>query len=296
MTHKQRSIATVIYADVFDYPLTRDELSVWLIGGGGVRVSDLHVVRLEGVKYFVLRGRDRLPHIRRMREQYARHKWSVLARYIRWLARVPTVSLIGVTGTLAMNNTKKEDDIDLLVVTAARTLWITRLIITIIVDCFGVRRMPDDINVTDKICLNMFMDESALSVTLKHQDLFAAHEVLQMQPVFERNNVYMKFLLANKWTEHYLPNAWRKKVKSKRRTASREKTYLFSIFCFLFSIIEPAAKTVQLWYMKKRRTSEIVGDTIAQFHPVDARTWVRKKYENRLSEFDIPLDNIFYHR
>jgi len=53
----------------------------------------------------------------------------------------------------------------------------------------------------------MFVSEPALPES--ERDLFSAHEVLQMEPVFDRGNTYKKFLLANKWVKTFLPNAWR---------------------------------------------------------------------------------------
>ena len=55
----------------------------------------------------------------------------------------------------------------------------------------------------------MFVTERGMSVPQNERDLFSAHEVLQMEPVFVRKNIYKKFLQANSWVKAYLPNAWR---------------------------------------------------------------------------------------
>ena len=61
-------------------------------------------------------------------------------------------------------------------------------------------------------------------------------------------------------------------------------------------MIELLARKLQLWYMKKRRTNEVITDTALRFHPKDARVWVKKKFAARLKRYHIPLDKVFYAR
>ncbi len=107
-----------------------------------------------------------------------------------------------------MDNVDRKDDIDLFIITKRNRLWTTRLFATIVVDLLGIRRKPGETDVRNKICLNMFMSEDALSIPKQEQDLFAAHEVLQMKPLWEREGIYKKFLMKNKWVSKFLPNAW----------------------------------------------------------------------------------------
>ena len=58
--------------------------------------------------------------------------------------------------------------------------------------------------------------------------------------------------------------------------------------------MERIAKLLQLWYMRKRRTTEVVSDKVLRFHPRDARVWVKQELQHRLDRFNIPLDKIFY--
>lgn len=158
--------------------------------------------------YYFLKGRKSLVAIRKKREAFQKEKWEIARRAAMYLSRIPTIELVGVTGGLAMNNAKKEDDIDLFLIVSDGTLWISRLLATIYMDILGLRRHPHDVRVKNKVCLNMFMTERGVGVFPSEQDVFSAHEVLQMQPVFERRNTYTKFLKANTWVKGYLPNAW----------------------------------------------------------------------------------------
>ena len=71
----------------------------------------------------------------------------------------------------------------------------------------------------------------------------------------------------------------------------REK---FGIVHFTLRIIEPIARFVQLRYMRKRRTNEVISGSIIRFHPADARVWVRDALAKRLARHNIPLDKVFY--
>jgi len=297
----QNIIATVSYADIFDYPLTKREIATWCIGGS-CRVSPLPFGLERIGAYVVLSGRKHLAKIREVRQHIAAAKWKHIRKIAMMFRYVPTVLLVGVTGGLAVDNANECDDIDLFFVTQKNTLWTTRMLVTIFADRMRIRRRPNDTYVSDKICLNMFMSEDALRLPTPEHDLFAAHEVIQMVPLWEREGIYKKFLDANRWVKKFVPNAWKEKVRRERlpagkagKTVSEKKiNILRSAFYLLFVLFEPLAQVAQLWYMKNKRTNEVIRSGMIRFHPRDARVWVREKYALRLKLWDIPLDNIFY--
>jgi hypothetical protein len=195
------TLLTVLYADIFDYPLTREELNRWMI-------FDTRRVAKSSKEFFFLSGRQRIVATRKERTQWQKEKWDTARRAASIVSRIPTVLLIGVTGGLAMNNARREDDIDFYLVVEDGTLWMTRFLATVLLDMMHLRRRPNDVAVANKICLNMVVTKRGMGIPDVEQDLFSAHEVLQMQPVFERESTYGKFLSLNSWVRTYLPNAW----------------------------------------------------------------------------------------
>lgn len=297
----------VAYADVFDYPLTLEELRYWSVGRiplGKLQrhtVPALSFVTFRGQTYAVLKGRARLVERRAERAHIAKKKWDIAKAAFKFLSFIPTVQLIGITGGLAVDNVTTHDDIDVFIIAKQGTLWITRLMVTLITDLLRIRRHPQDLVVTDKVCLNMFMDEGALTLLKKDRDLFAAHEVLQMKPVLDRGGTYKKFLLANRWAEKYLPHAWREQEKVLRISYygknKQETTSLIRTTCTLIlRAFEPLARRAQIRYMQQRRTTEVITGSIIRFHPVDARVYVKEQLAQRLRQYNIPLDKIFYDR
>lgn len=296
----QKAIATVSYADIFAYPLTREEILYWSIGGLSevpTGIKYFHVRRVAGNDYVHLPGRARIVNLRRIRKHIAARKWHRIYHLMKYFRFIPTLLLVGVTGGLAVDNAKEQDDIDVFFITRKNTLWITRSLVTLGAEWLRVRRRPDDGTVADKICLNMFMAEDALGLPSGERDLFAAHEVVQMVPLWEREGVYQKFLSANQWVRYFLPRAWQERLRIAGQTAgSKPKHIPAFVLGVLFSILEPIAKFVQLRYMNNRRTNEVIRSGMIRFHPRDAREWVREKLAVRLTLQHIPLDKIFYRR
>jgi hypothetical protein len=140
------------------------------------------------------------------REKLSGEKLKIANRVTNWLKLIPTIKMVAVTGALAMKNSTKNDDVDLLIVVSKDRLWLTRLLSVFLVELVAQRRRPGDKMVRNKICLNMFLDEAHLMVPKKEQDLFTAHEVSQLKPLWERENIYQKFINLNQWYQKYLPN------------------------------------------------------------------------------------------
>lgn len=291
---RQSFIATVLYADVFDYPLSISEVLTW----SSIPMKTLP--KIKGIdtsgEFICVYERKHILMLRKKRCHIAKNKWRIARSRATIFRFVPSVLLVGVTGGLAMNNAKKNDDIDLFFIVRSRTLWITRMIVTVLSDLFHIRRRPGDLMVSDKICLNMFMSEEQLVIPKNEQDLFTAHEVLQMQPIWEREGAHHKFLQANFWVKHFLPNAWQQKNQESRIKNQEKQKFSIQYSVFILRVFEPIVRVFQLWYMKRRRTFEVIRSGMIRFHPKDARVWIRKKYKARLKKWNIPLDNIFYHR
>jgi hypothetical protein len=105
--------------------------------------------------------------------------------------------MVAVTGALSRDNVEQPDDIDYLVVTERRRVWLCRAIIIQFVVKPGARRGFD-------ICPNYIISEDALR--LSGENLFLAFELAQMIPL-SGHQVYDRLRTLNDWTHCYLPNA-----------------------------------------------------------------------------------------
>ncbi|MBI2404913.1 hypothetical protein HYV22_01895 [Candidatus Gottesmanbacteria bacterium] len=296
ISKRHACLATLLYADIFDYPLTASEVIYWSVLYENPRPFPKEVKKKK--QFFIFPGREAIIATREKRRRWAGKKWGIARKVARILRCIPTIELIGVTGGLAMDNAKKEDDIDLFCIVAPGTIWTSRLLATMVVELLGKRRRPGDRMVANSVCLNMFMSSDALMLPKGECDWYAAHEVLQMQCIWEQKGTYQKFLQANSWVKAFLPNAWNQKTRitNYELRITKKQPILSQLIIKIMRFFEPMAKHVQLQYMKKHRTTEVVSDTVLRFHPQDARLWVKRALAVRLKPYNIPLDKVFYAR
>jgi len=211
---KQAILKTLHYADIFHYPLRTEEIKRYTVERltDGVLIDSLSLMVADGKliyadNYYCLSGREKIIELRQRREVCSEPKINKAKRIASVLKFIPWVKLIGVTGALAMGNSEEDDDIDLIIITSPRRLWLTRGIVVIFLRLTGQYRRPGKIK--DKICPNLMLSQEALE--FPDHDLFTAHEIAQMKPIFCRDNTYQKFLQANGWIKDFLPN-WRPNV------------------------------------------------------------------------------------
>ncbi|MDQ6671717.1 MAG: hypothetical protein M3069_13395 [Chloroflexota bacterium] len=197
-------VQAVAYADVFEYPLTADEIHRYLIGvtasRGAVRAA-LDTPRLvpevlsRSGRYFTLAGRGSAVDTRRSRAASAAEYWRRGVRYGHQIGRLPFVRMVAITGALAMDNVA-DGDIDYLVVTEPGRLWLCRALVVGLVRTAALRGTT--------LCPNYFLSERAL--VLSERNLFTAHEVTQMVPLIGLET-YQRLRALNPWTKTFLPNA-----------------------------------------------------------------------------------------
>jgi len=294
---------TLVYADIFQYAYTFDELvawipeNIWKKKAIQKQLQDLIKKKIVSEKspFITLYGHTKNIQVRLNREQHAISKWKKARRAVCILRAIPTIMFIGVTGGLSVQNADEGDDIDLYICAKKGSLWITRFFSTVLLEMFGIRRRPEMRDVKDTICLNMFVTEDALAVPHQERDLYTAHEVLQMELLWERGGAYTAFLKKNTWASEVFSQKWKEAIQKhkSKHVSSKQRPFIICIESFL-KIFERPAKYIQLWYMNKRRTSEVVSDTILRFHPHDARLWIRTRLQTKLKRYHLPLDKNFF--
>ncbi|GAG00712.1 unnamed protein product [marine sediment metagenome] len=216
--------------------------------------------------------------LRKKKEKYSQKKLKIAKKTANFLKFIPWIKVIGITGALAMHNSDKDDDIDFLIITQRDRLWLTRLLIVFFLEILGKRRRPNDKKIKDKICLNMFLDEFTLSLSKTKRNLFTAHEIVQMSPIYNKDNTYERFLRANLWVKKYLPNSLKDTSEVARSDSSEVEGS-----CIL-NLLENLAYQFQSKYMKSKITSERISPHFAFFHPKDRSREILVKYKHAQSE------------
>lgn len=291
---KKSILRTISYSDIFDYPLTKIEIWKFLIGSEKIKREDFDktLKKISSIifrnKFYCLPNRTQIVDKRLKREKESRRKFKIAQRAASFLSIIPTIYLIGLSGSLSMENSDENDDIDFFIIVKKNSIWTTRLISLFILQMLGKRRKRGDIKFKNKICINMIIDDFSMKMTKDRQNLYTAHEVVQLMPLFERQNMHSKFISANKWVRRYLPNA-----STRGNTRNNMRNYAESIFSIIlrpvlrFSALEFLAKKLQLLSIKRHQTIETVDDHLLAFHPIDYRDKVMKEYNKRLKKYKI---------
>ncbi|TSC52117.1 MAG: hypothetical protein LiPW39_614 [Parcubacteria group bacterium LiPW_39] len=216
MTNLEKSIiATLIYYDLLDRPLTELEIYKYLLGPSReVSFFDFKQTLANLVQAKKINARDglyflsehsELIKIREKRLKLAQLKWKKLKKIGRWLALVPFLRLVAVTGSLTAYNTRQESDFDLLIVAKSGRLWLTRIFTTALLGFLGVRR--HDQLTRDRICLNCYLTNDSLEIKneAKPRDWHSAQEYGRLTPILEiKPGLYQKFIQANGWLKNFL--------------------------------------------------------------------------------------------
>ncbi len=261
---------SIYYHDLFDYPLTFSDLIKWNVSKTFISENDELSISYQNNFYF-LKGREGLIYKRVLRERISVKKMEIAKRASRALSIIPTILMVGVTGSLAMNNAVDGSDIDLMIITKKGTLWTTRLLSYFLLCTlrYALRRPFDKVQ-KGKLCLNMWMDETDIVWKNRDRNIYTAHEIAQVLPLVNKNKSYEKFISKNKWIQNFWPNSVR--ISSKNQVAGSRQTKKVMIrdtFHLLRSLVEKIAYKFQYLYMKNKISREVVTPTRAIFHPKD---------------------------
>ena len=216
-------LETLAYSDVFDYPLTVNELHRYLTYPTTLEevrnclntLSSIHSV----ADFYFLPTRDSIVSIRSERTKESLPAFRRALIYGRILGIFPFVTMVAMTGSLAVLNLSKDADMDYMLITRTGRLWLARAIAVTfgrIMRLFG-----------DRICVNLLVTESALK--WQTQDLYSAREMCQMIPI-SGADIYQQLRAENPWIETYLPNAKSTPAttpKTQPRRAWLQKLYEF---------------------------------------------------------------------
>jgi hypothetical protein len=200
MDLKKAVIETLAYSDMFDHPLTVEELHRFLVVSAAKEEIESCVSGMGNVfcrdGYYFLAGRDAIVEIRKTREANSRKAFRRAISYGRILGILPFVRMAALTGSLAMLNLSKNRDMDYLIVARSGRVWTARAFALL----FG--RMANLLG--DVICPNVIVSERALAWDTKN--IYTAREFAQMIPI-SGADIHLQLREANLWVLDMLPNS-----------------------------------------------------------------------------------------
>lgn len=258
MTSRELAIArSVIYASLFDYPLTLSQLHHTLIESEQTPSEILAVydgsARLHRIVdhrdgFFFPAGRPELIAERRRREARSRRFLHQHDGLLRLLCALPFTRLIALSGSMAHLNLEPDGDLDLFIVTRGRRVWTVTVAVILLTKLLRRRHV---------VCANFVLADSHL--TLAPQDLFTANQVLHLKPVIGEEWLDA-FLAANPFVTRFYPNALaHRRQQSPPDGGSRVfkglKTLAELGLWLPAPVIEAACRRLYAWHLRRRSAS-----------------------------------------
>jgi hypothetical protein len=204
MTVEELAIArSVLYASLFDYPVTLAQLRQTLIESAQTPTEILAAYdRSAALRnaidfedgFFFPHGRDELLAERRWREARSRAFLRRHRTLLRLVCAMPYVSMVALSGSIAHLNLEGGGDLDLFIVTKGQHVWSVTVAVVVLAKLMRRRRI---------LCANFVLADTALC--LEQQDLFTASQIIHLKPLIGQPT-YRRFLDANPFIRRFYPN------------------------------------------------------------------------------------------
>jgi hypothetical protein len=202
--YSQSALKTLVYFDLFDYPLTREEIGLFMDRKTtpDELTNTLNELKSAGLvtpygDYYTLKNPASLVSRREAGNQLASELLPTAFRISSFLYHFPFVRGIGISGSLSKNFADEKADIDYFIITKANRLWITRTLMHLF------KKLTYLVGKQHFYCMNYYVDEEALSI--QERNPFTAIEVATLIPVCG-NGSMENFFTANEWIDNYYPN------------------------------------------------------------------------------------------
>lgn len=204
-THHQYILRTLMYFDIFSYPLTAPEVHSFL-GQNGVTaketaqilndlVAENQVYKLN--QYYAIKNEPTLVKRRELGNERAVKRMKMAKRISRFIGNFPFVRAVGLSGSLSKNYMDEKSDIDFFIITAPGRLWVTRMFLITFKKLFLF-------NSYKFFCINYLITTGNLEI--EDKNVFTATELVTLIPTYGAKELGA-FYQANPWAWEFLPNA-----------------------------------------------------------------------------------------
>ena len=290
-------LRTLLYYDIFNYPLTADEVYRFL----GIHCADASSViaaltRLADRKaIFQFRNffsvKDSLASVeRRVKGNEVAEKFLNLAgKQAALISKFPFVRAVLASGSLSKGYMDEKSDLDFFIITAPRRLWIARTLLVLYKRIFLL-------NSHKYFCVNYFVDEQHLEI--EEKNLFTATELATVLPLYGSEH-YTRLHYSNRWLWEYFPNFTpRSVINVLNGVTSGLKNYCEKLLNIFFgNAIEKFCRRITLsrWERQYQKHYSATDFNIAfksksyasKNHPSNFQRTIMEAYESKLRSFGL---------
>lgn len=297
----EQIIRTLLYYDIFNYPLTSKEIFRFL---GTKHQDELSLTTsLQGLcerqiiyrfkNLYGLKNSSSLAE-RRLKGNNEAEKYLQLAKKKgNFISKFPFVRAVLASGSLSKGYMDENSDLDFFIVTEPNRLWIARTLLVMYKRLFLF-------NSHKYFCVNYFVDENHLEI--EEKNLFTATELATVIPLYGSKQ-YENLHRENGWLKAYFPNYSPRNTKDVPVTKSGWIQGMFEkvLNTFFGKALEEyfQEKTLSRWrkqYEKNYSASDFKvafksKSYASKNHPRNFQRSVMEVYQEKLKSFGLNLDS-----
>lgn len=309
-------LATLVYYEIFDYPLTLLEVYKYLVnpgriyriteGLGGIELNEVSreldklvnsgIIGQKNGFYF-LGDKDGLYDLRMKRDKLSAQKWKKFLKMALFLALAPYLRGVFVSGSMALGNTDEKSDFDVLIIAKSGRLYTCRLFLWFISSLMGTRRKKHEKVAPDKLCFNHYIADSNLYIP--HESIFNAQTYINLKPAMIKPGLVDEFYSANLWLNNYVYNFRPQKEFTRRSVEPNAFLIIFARLgeFILNSFFGNQLESFSKKYQQKRINNDpkthqaggrvIFTDNELEFHPGSFEKVVIAKYREGLKRLGV---------
>lgn len=230
------------------------------------------VVCLSG--FYCLSGRERIVHARLSNYRFGLGRERLIGKYIGMLKYVPFVRGVALGGSQALGQQKEDSDIDLLIITDKKYLFLGRLFVTLYFQVTGKRRHGAFIS--NRFCLNHYL---SWPKPLSHyRNLYTAMEYGRLRPLVYAGPIGTYQKNNEGWIRIFFPN-WLP-AKSPFENQSGVQRWLEKVFNNpVGQLLEKIIGKLQLAKIRNAEFIVVLPDELS-FHPDSKQLYLLDPFFN----------------
>jgi hypothetical protein len=293
-TIRKDILATLAYFNMFEYPLKKNEIFIFLGHCNDYREFEQalnNLLRDSAIfkigDFYSLRNDFEIA----MRRYRGNEKAIVMLKKAEKAATIinafPFVKGVAVSGSLSKYFADEQSDIDFFIITTANRLWIARSFLHIF------KKLTFILNKQSLFCMNYFIDEGDPAILEKN--IYTAMEIVTLLPL-RGDTLFDTFFKENNWARNFFPNKYLQKAPIRKAGKSWIKSLTEKVLNNRFGnsldnyLMKQTAKS---WDSKTRTNkkdgkgmlmSMHVGKHFSKPNPEIFQKKILQHYETSLSE------------
>jgi hypothetical protein len=287
-------LRTLIYFDIFSYPLTKQEIFSYC----DYKINNLSSAEkalnwlcsksfLNSDNGFYYLDDDKSKIERRIEgNKLAAQKMKTARFYSKIIAAFPFVRAVCISGSLSKNYMDQSSDIDYFIVTKPGRLWLSRFMLVLFKKVFLL-------NSYKNFCINYVVDTDNLEI--KERSIYSATETMLLLPMIN-NALFNEFMNVNKWCRNFYPNFIHEHQIPGPRSQFLKTFLEWLLSNRLGDLLEKKSYKYTIGYWKRKfgkkdpflfERSVECSEGVSRYHPLQQQTRIMNLYQENILNFEL---------